>query len=129
MSQVKRGILYGVLVWLIVFVVGFLAFPVRGSNRPLFESIMPVALSICVAFFSVSYFKRVDRAFVKEGFLTGVLWLAISIVIDIPLFLFGGPMKTTVSGYVSDIGITYLVIPVITIALGYGMERRGRHMK
>jgi len=124
MSQVKRAVLYGVLVWLIVFIVGFLAFPVRGSDRPLFESIMPVALSICVVFFSVSYFKRVDSAFVREGLLTGILWLGIGIVIDIPLFLFGGPMKTSISGYVSDIGITYLIIPIITVAQGCALKRR-----
>lgn len=85
---------------------------------------MPVALSICVAFFSVSYFKRVNSAFVREGLLTGILWLGISIVIDIPLFLFGGPMKTSISGYVSDIGITYLIIPIITVAQGYTLKRR-----
>jgi hypothetical protein len=108
--SVKKAVLYGFLVWLIVFTVSFLTFPLRDSNRPLFESIMPVALSICTVFFSILYFRHASIAVFKEGVLLGLTWLAINLCIDAPLFLFGGPMKTTISGYVSDIGTTYMVI-------------------
>lgn len=124
MKNIKRAILYGVLVWLIVFVIGFLAFPLRDPNRPLFESIMPVALSICVVLFSTLYLKHVRDGFLKEGIFLGLMWLVISVVIDAPMFLFGGPMKTTLSGYLSDIGATYLLIPVITTGFGYLLERK-----
>lgn len=125
-KSVKKAVFYGFLVWLIVFAVSFLAFPLRDSNRPLFESIMPVALSICTVFFSILYFQHVSIPVFKEGVLLGLIWLAINIVIDVPMFLFGGPMKTTVSGYISDIGTTYLMIPVITAGFGYLPDRKRR---
>ena len=124
MKSINRAILYGVAAWLIVFVVGFLAFPLRDSNRPLFESIMPLALSICVVFFSALYLTHVRDGFFREGVLLGLMWLAINVVIDVPMFLFGGPMKTTISGYLSDIAATYLMIPVITTGFGYLLERK-----
>ncbi len=124
MKSIKKALLFGVLLWLVVFVVGFLAFPLRDSNRPLFESIMPVALSICVVFLSTLYLKHVRDGFLKEGVLLGLMWLVISVVIDAPMFLFGGPMKTTLSGYLSDIGATYLSIPIITTGFGYLLGRK-----
>jgi hypothetical protein len=126
MQSIKKSILYGFLVWLIVFLVSVFAFPWRITNRPLFESIVPVALSICVVLFSLRYFARVERRFVMEGILIGLIWFVVSIAIDIPLFLIGGPMKTTPAEYISDIGVTYLMIPVITTGFGFLARKRVR---
>jgi hypothetical protein len=48
--------------------------------------------------------QRVDTAFTREGLALGLLWLAISVGIDAPLMLFGGPMHMTVPQYVADNG-------------------------
>ena len=56
----------------------------------------------------------------------GCLWLAISVAIDAPLMLFGGPMRMTVGEYLADIGAAYVIIPVITIGLGQVLERTAR---
>lgn len=113
-----RAIFYGFLIWLIPFIVAFVIFPLRESARPLFESIMPVAVTVAVVVFGVAYFKRVERGFVKEGVLLGLVWLAVSILIDAPLMLLGGPMKMTPGEYVADIGLTYLILPAVTIGMG-----------
>jgi hypothetical protein len=126
MKSIKKAVLYGFLLWLIIFLISIFTFPVRETNRPLFESIMPVAISICVVLFSLRYFARVDRRFLLEGILIGLIWLVINVAIDIPLFLVGGPMKTTPFEYASDIGITYLMIPIITIGLGRIAGRKVR---
>jgi hypothetical protein len=115
----------GVLVWLIPFVVAFLIFPLRESSRPLFESIMPVAVAAAVAGAALSYFRRVHAGFVREGLMLGLLWLVISVGMDAPLMLFGGPMQMTVPQYAADIGLTYLLMPVITGAMGAALARRG----
>jgi hypothetical protein len=49
MTSLRKALFYGVLVWLIPFAVAFLIFPLRQSARPLFESIMPVALAAAAA--------------------------------------------------------------------------------
>ncbi len=103
MKSIKLVLLYGLFVWLIPFIVAFLIFPIRENDRPLFESIMPVAVTITVVVFSFLYFKKVDAAFLKEGLLLGVIWFLICIAIDLVLFS-SGPMKMGFVDYVKDIG-------------------------
>lgn len=55
--------------------------------------------------------------------LLGLLWLAVSVLIDLPLVLFGGPMQMTLGAYVADIGATYLMMPVIAGGIGLALER------
>ena len=126
MTPMRRAILFGFLIWLIPFVVAFVIFPLRESSRPLFESIMPVSVAAATVIFGVLYFRHVTRDHVRQGILIGVIWLAMCLLIDLPLMLLGGPMQMTLWEYVSDIGITYLMIPAITIGMGVALGRQGK---
>lgn len=121
MTSLGRALLFGFLVWLIPFVVAFGIFPLRQSARPLFESIMPVTLALVVVAFGLAYLKRVTRRFTWEGIALGLLWMAVSLVIDAPLMLLGGPMKMSLGDYLADIGFTYLMMPVITTGLSLAL--------
>ncbi|OGD54298.1 hypothetical protein A3K80_08115 [Candidatus Bathyarchaeota archaeon RBG_13_38_9] len=121
--NLKKILLFGVLIWLIPFVVSFFIFPLRSSSRPLFESIMPVILTLAVAFFTVRYLSKISRDFVKEGILIGIVWLVTSLVIDLILFIPESPMQMTLSDYMVDIAITYLIILIIPVCSGYLMKK------
>jgi hypothetical protein len=123
MKPIWKMLLFGFLVWLIPFVVAVAIFQIRNSDRPLFESIMPVVIAICVVLFSVLYFTKQKGKYLKDSIIMGLVWLAISIVIDLLMFM-QGPMKMDFVDYVKDIGITYLMIPVITIGIGYLLEKK-----
>ena len=125
MKSLRLAVLYGILIWIVVFAVSFAIFPIHDSNRLLFESIMPVAVVASVVLFSILYFRRLDKGFLNEGIKLGLLWVITNIVIDLPLFLLeGSPMKVTLAEYLFDIGVTYLMIPVITIGMGFLLEKR-----
>lgn len=127
MPALKKILAYGFLVWLIPFVAAILIFPIHESNRPLFESIMPVVGGVSALSFSVYIFQKAQSDFVKLGVKVGLIWLGISLVLD--LLMFGwGPMKMSLAEYVSDIGITYLMIPAITFGFGWLLEKRGREV-
>lgn len=123
MESLKIALLYGFLVWLIPFIVSFIIFPTKTSLSALFESIMPVVITICVVVFSILYFGKVEADFLKEGILLGIIWLVISLVVDLLLFM-EGPMKMTFVDYMMDVGLTYLMIPTITIGFGYLLAKR-----
>jgi hypothetical protein len=123
MAARGKAILFGFLIWLAAFVVAFLIFPLRESSRPLFESIMPVVVTSATAVFAVVYFRGVRKGFLKEGIALGCLWFAINVLIDLPLMLAGGPMQMTLGEYIADIGLTYLVIPAVTIGIGLSCEQ------
>lgn len=113
-----KAVGFGVLVWLVPFVVAVLIFPFHESSRPLFESIMAVTVTATAVGFGLAYMRHVSGGFVGESVRLGILWLVIAIVIDAPLMLLGGPMKMSLGQYMADIGVTYLCIPVVTWGIG-----------
>lgn len=118
-KSLKTSLVYGLLVWAIPFVLAFILFPIRNSDRIFFESIMPVALVVTVVVLA-----RIAR---NKEFLrswqTGALWFVISVVLDQAFFTWG-PQKISFTDYWKDIGFVYLVIPVITWAVHYGVSKR-----
>ena len=118
MNKYVKLVGFGFLIWLIPFLVSFVIFPLKTSNRPLFESIMPVVLVFAVMISSVLYFKKIDKDSLKEGILAGVLWFVISLVIDLLLFLTVSPMQMSFIDYMTDIGLTYLIILMIPMGIG-----------
>lgn len=115
---------FGLLIWLIPFLVSFLIFPLRDDNRALFESIMPVILTIVVLIFSILYFIKIGKNFINVGILIGIAWIIISIIIDLIMFLPESEWQMSFSDYMMDIGLTYLIIILIPIGFGYLLEKR-----
>jgi uncharacterized membrane protein YpjA len=119
MNRYLKIILLGFLIWLIPFVVSFFIYPLKTSGNPLFESIMPLVLTIITVLMVCTYLKSIQKEFVKESILIGVTWFLINVIIDLIMFLPVSPMQMTLNDYMADIGITYLIIPVITMGMGY----------
>ena len=117
-TNIKLALAYGFLVWLIPFAVAFAIFPLHGSDRIFFESIMPVVGVFSVVIFAVLYGKQVKGIVLEEWVRLGILWFAISVAIDLLMFSWG-PMKMSLVDYSKDIGFTYLAIPIITAGFGY----------
>jgi hypothetical protein len=118
MNKYVKLVGFGFLIWLIPFLGSFVIFPLRNANRPLFESTMPVILVLTVLIISVLYFKKIEKESLKEGVIAGVLWFALSLVIDLMLFLPASTMQMSFSDYMMDIGLTYLIILMIPIGIG-----------
>lgn len=114
----KMVLLFGFLVWLIPFIAAFLIFPIKSSSPALFESIMPVVLTITVVLFVNLHLRRLDGDFLREGVKIGIAWFAMSWVLDLLMFMWG-PMKMSLAEYTMDMGLTYIIIPTITIGVGY----------
>ncbi len=102
---------------------GVLAYGLKTAGSPLFETVMAVTVAAVGVFFGIAYFQRVPESTWREGLYLGVLWLGISIVIDLFLFMWG-PMKMTFGAYMADIGVTYLIYPIITSGLGKLVEQK-----
>ncbi len=118
MKSFRRALLYALIVWAIPFVVAMFVFPLRASDRPFFESIMPVSVAVAAVIFGVLYFRKVEAHFVREGILLGLIFLGVSLAVDLLMFS-RGPMSMPLPDYVKDIGFTYLMIPAITLGMGY----------
>jgi hypothetical protein len=115
-DRVRSVVLYGLLVWVVPFVAAMLLYPFRETERPLFEAIMPVVLVGVTVVASARYFATHRGGGPAAGALVGVVWMAISLVLDLLLFVIG-PIQMPLLEYVKDIALTYLLIPIITVGL------------
>lgn len=119
MKKYMKLIGFGLLIWLIPFIVSFLIKNVRDNNRILFESIMPVIVVFAVVVFSILYFKKIEKNWIQEGIIAGIIWFIISVLIDLLMFLPESPWHMSFIDYMIDIGLTYLII--IITPVGYGV--------
>ncbi|SRR6266404_1388935 len=118
MQSMKRAFAYGFLVWLLTLLVSMPLFPLKRSWPVLFDSIMPVALALCAVMFSNRYFQLCAARSPREGVWLGAIWLVLNWFLDWPLFSYG-PMKMSMVNYFADIGLTYLLLPIITVGIAY----------
>jgi len=117
MKSTRRVLLYGFLLWLLTLLASMLLFPLKTSWPVMFDSIMPVVLTVLTVVFLNAYVRGRESYSSIDGALLGGAWLSINLVLDLPLFSFG-PMKMSILNYFADIGLTYLIIPAITIGVG-----------
>jgi len=118
----KLAILYGIIIWAFVLIISLVISPLHSSERPLFVSIIPVALVLAVTVASIKYFQNSKKKNLMAGLYLGLIWLGISLGLDLLLFSWG-PMRMTVADYLKDIGAIYSLIPILTTAFGYMYEQ------
>ncbi|HWQ63598.1 MAG TPA: hypothetical protein VN429_04210 [Methanospirillum sp.] len=126
MRDSVRILLYGVLTWLIPFLLSIPFYSGGGLqiDQQLFKSIMIVAGALTGAALIIHLFSVMTLEYQAAGYIAGVAWLLINwgldIVILIPLSGFD------LMSYAFQIGLRYLVIPVMTIMAGVVAEHAAR---
>ncbi len=116
----KRALLLGLLSWLIPFALAFLVFPLKKVNAPLFETLMALIVVLVAGVLLARYFRGRNVA-LGEAVEVGLLWVAINLILDYPMFAYG-PMKMPAATYYSEIGAAYLLFP--TVAFGAALLAR-----
>lgn len=117
MKNLKALFLYGFLIWLIPFVISFFIFQVRETDRIFFETLMSLILATTAGFILTRYNKTNPIDSHQEGFMVGLIWFGISIFLDFFVFIIG-PLKMPPFTYLKEIGLDYLIIPIITTTIG-----------
>lgn len=116
MREIIRIIIYGFLTWLIPFLVAIPFYTPDGIlliNQQIFKSIMIVTGSVVGAVLIVHLFKTIKGNYRYVGYGAGIVWLLMNWVLDILILV---PLSgTDIPSYFGDIGLRYLVIPVMTI--------------
>ncbi len=113
-----RVLLYGVLTWLIPFL---LAIPFYSGgelliDQQLFKSIMIIIGSLTGAVLIAHLFRVMSWEYLTAGYVTAVAWFLINWALDILILI---PLSgLDLISYTSQIGLRYLLIPVMTIMAG-----------
>ncbi|OPX59871.1 MAG: hypothetical protein A4E25_00918 [Methanobacterium sp. PtaB.Bin024] len=115
LNKIFKLIGFGFIIWLIPTLATLSVSYLGALNY--FDVISSVSIAVTVIALTYLYFKDINENYVREGIICGVVWLVISIILDIVL-IFLGINKITIIEYVIDIAPIYIVIPAITIVLG-----------
>lgn len=122
---VIKNVLFGFLSWLIPFVVSFLFYKPGGElivPYSTFKSTIMVVGTLSGCYLLLRYFQLVEIDFVRNGLIVGLSWFAINIILDAVILI--PIMKTTFADYFMSIGLSYISIPIISITMGYLLERK-----
>lgn len=118
-----RITLFGFLSWAIPFLLAIPFFDQTGQlavQRELFKSLMVVIGGGVGVILLVMAFQRVQPTF-ASGAIIGLYWLAINLILDLCILIPMSGMDTTL--YFIDIGLRYLLLPIISTAIGYVADR------
>jgi hypothetical protein len=113
-----RITLLGLLSWAVPLAASFLFFDRTGQltiSQPLFKSIMVVVSGGFGAALLVLAFRRVLPSW-RTGLALGCYWLFLNLALDLLVLV---PLTgMTIKTYFYDIGLRYLLIPIVSTAMG-----------
>lgn len=106
---------WGLLAWLIPYVVSIPLFQVIGENRVVFRSLLSVvvALSVVMAW---GWYRRSATAGLAEAVGVSLAWVAIAVGADWVGLVVPFHMDPLV--YLMEVATAYLVIPIILLGQG-----------
>jgi uncharacterized membrane protein YpjA len=120
-----KMVVFGFLTWLIPFGLAFLFYTPEGElaiDIFLFKTIMILVGAVTGATLLALYFKRLERNYLYEGVKVGLVWFALNIILDLVVLV---PMSgMSIGAYFAEIGLRYLILPTMSIAIGYVAEMK-----
>ena len=132
MQSPIRALLYGIAIWFVwvsLIVASAQILPTGISGSALFVSMQTVALATLVLGSSVVYLRKVGEGSFGEGFLVGLSWVVVMIVLDFAHSLLMPEMVPDIGAYLIAVAPSYVVMPIITtLTMGY-LERRSLEPK
>lgn len=119
---------YGLLTWLVPFMIAIPFYSPGGTvliDPALFKSVMVVTGAVVGAVLIIRVFRTLSCRYVFYGMLTGIIWLIVNWILD--LFILVPMSGLDIPSYLSQIGLRYLMIPVMTIMAGFIAEIAVEH--
>ncbi|HEY1085713.1 MAG TPA: hypothetical protein VGE34_03225 [Candidatus Saccharimonadales bacterium] len=124
-KQFIKATLFGFLIWLVPLIISFGFYDQERRlviEETSFKSVMVVVLCAVVVLLSVRYFKLLKGDYIRQGLLLGLWWLVINLVLDTILLL--PLLKVSFGEYFMQIGLRYLIMPIIAFGTGYLLRKR-----
>jgi uncharacterized membrane protein YpjA len=113
---------YGFIVWVIPYLSAIPLMGLMESDPIFFKTLMIVIGGLVGAVGAVFYFNKVEKDYLKEGIWLGLVWLVLNWLLDLIALL---PLsKMPYAQYFKEIGLRYLVMPAMTVPIGYILSKK-----
>ena len=84
--ELKLGIIYGVLIWILTYIISSIFQPVMIENIVYINIIVPISIIIVAGFFGILYIRNINKNEVIEGIKVGILFIIVDIICFSSLF-------------------------------------------
>ncbi|MBU1026962.1 MAG: hypothetical protein KKA31_04455 [Candidatus Margulisbacteria bacterium] len=113
---------YGFIVWVVPYVSAIPLLGLMQTDPIYFKTIMIVVGGLVGAICAALYFIKIEKDFLKEAVTLGLVWLVLNWLLDFVALL---PLsKMPYLQYFKEIGLRYLVMPAMTIPIGYVLSKK-----
>ncbi len=132
MNFTLKTILYGILVWLVPFIIAIPFYSPDGSllvDVHFFKTVMILTGGVIGAVILIRLFSEISDQYVRKGWIIGAIWLIINWILDLGILL---PLNgMDIPTYFGEIGLRYLMIPIMSVMAGYiaGNTANKDHMR
>lgn len=117
--KLKLAIIIGVLIWAISSILTEILNPIFTSNLPHVNIIVPIITILVTGLGGIIYIRNIETNEVIEGFIVGILFVIIDIILDYSFFILPNTRNLIIGNYqLHLISITIITI-LITTFLGY----------
>jgi len=121
-KKMLRRIVFGAGLWAILYAAAIPLLPLAASDEMAFKAVMAMLGSLIGAGFSGYYFLSVEGDYLREAIYTAITWMVVNWLLDIVALL---PFThQTLPQYFMEIGIEYLGMPGVLIAIGYLLQKK-----
>ncbi|MCC7553200.1 MAG: hypothetical protein KO202_01725 [Methanobacteriaceae archaeon] len=116
--KLKLAIIYGILSWLLIYLISLNLEPYYIDNNPYINIFIPISTIIVSIIFGILYIREFNENEVKEGFILGIIFFICDLLLDNIYVLIVGETGI-LNNYPLHIISMLLLFPLITTLLGY----------
>lgn len=114
---------YGLIIWVVPYVSAIPMIELMKSDPIFFKTLMILIGGLVGVLCTIQYFKNVEKDFLKEGIILGLVWITLNWLLDYVMLI---PFaKLTISRYFMEIGLRYLAMLAPTVTVGYVLSKKG----
>jgi hypothetical protein len=117
--KIKLAIIYGILIWLITYILSTILNPIFTDNLPNINIVVPIIIISVTGFFGILYIRSIERNEVIEGFLGGLIFVIADVICDYIFFIFPQHTVPMVQDYPLHFASMLIITLLITTFLGY----------
>ena len=117
--KIKLAILYGILIWLITYVLSEIFNPIFTDNLPNINIVVPIIIIVVTGFFGILYIRNINKNEVIEGFLAGIIFIIMDVVCDYVFLILPHTKALITDDYPLHLFSMIIITLLITTFLGY----------
>lgn len=117
--DLKKAVIYGIFIWIILFIGTNMLNPMFNSRLPNVNIFVPIISIITTTLFGIAYIRNFNTNEVLEGFLAGCIFIFVSTILDFSLLIIPNTPHFIFSDYSLHFFSNTVLTLFITTFLGY----------